>query len=118
MWQARAEYRYLLEMFTTARKLKPPVSKWSLPDREAWYSSWQYRDFNYRFFIKFDPDTCKVSPPAFHSNCDRLTAWVLLWPWSIAWLLFRDGVVRSVRWALTRLGAWYEKIAKKMFEEV
>lgn len=68
-----------------------PLSEWPAPLRDQWL-----RTFN-------------AAPQASRSG-DKLTAWVLYWPWSLFWTMVSDPVVRIARAIGRSLRQAYQRV--------
>lgn len=58
----------------------------------------------------------KLTPPIARKEIGRIVNWILLWPWSMAWTVFGDGVVECTRWTVEQLSGLYQRIADHIYE--
>ena len=56
--------------------------------------------------------------PTWANNKDRIAAWFILWPWSMAWYILSDFIMDIGRKIVTHFRAVYEKIVTDAYKDV
>jgi hypothetical protein len=51
-------------------------------------------------------------------NADRLSFWILYWPWSLFWTIIDDPIRRLVKYIRDQLNAVYVSITKRTFSDI
>ena len=58
-----------------------------------------------------------VLPPSPGDHKEEIYMWILLWPWSMAYFILEDPLVRIVRFIYNQLVGVYERISKAAFAD-
>jgi len=56
--------------------------------------------------------------PEYSRSKDRITGWMIFWPWSCLWLVINDPVRRFCGWVYDTLGGLYKSIADSAWEGI
>lgn len=115
--KAKAEYVAELKNFADTKNQVPDTAQWSTELRYKWDNEWELQNLERKYHFEFDCATGKLKPPSFDQNMDRLTSWVLLWPWSVFWTMFRDGIMRLIEEVVRFLGRAYQKLSQSVFKD-
>lgn len=60
----------------------------------------------------------RTKKPEYSQSKDRITGWMIFWPWSCLWLVINDPVRRFFGWVYETLGGLYRSIADSAWEGI
>jgi hypothetical protein len=109
--------RWIILLHRARTEYKASFKLWSEDENEHkmhWFASYGFRSLasEYGLDTTYEYGVLVLVPPTFEHNQSRLVNWILLWPWSMAWTLIRDGFYRL----LDAFSGLYQRISAWMFK--